>query len=714
MLRYARPRGPPTPYGKAKGAESSARDTPLVKWLFCAAAVMLAVPLTAPSIAAQPRATTAEDIARIAYVGSATISHRGDRVAFVVTRLDPAENRTTSTIWVVGADGIGLRRLTAGSADRDPQWSPDDRTIAFTAKRGNDAQIYAIPLDGGEARRLTSEEHGASGPRWSHDGTRLLYSATFVDPQTKTRLDAAAAGGTLDAKNAKSDVRITDRLDFERNGESETFARHVHLIVIRSDGSGRMQLTPQSTWSESSPAWSYNDRTVAFVSLRRPVDPDRIDSDVYVVPSRGGALRRVATSHRRTAAPVWSHDSRSLYVTVGSGPDPAALPGIDVVRVDGSERAAVRENTVAIGDAMLSDQRESGAGCGPLLEPHDGWFVADVSVPGATALRRFDTATGEARDVVSRGDEIADCSANDSRTAIAYTASDATHPAEVFSFDAARGTSRQLTHLNAAYLAAVRLAQAEPFTVRDEAGYAVHAWFIHAAVPRGARAPTLLEIHGGPSVEFGNTFFHEMQMLAGRGYNVVFADPRGSVGFGYPFAAALAKDWGAPMFRDEMAVIDAVARRPDVDPHRLGVLGGSYGGYATLWMIGHTHRFKAALAERVVSDMTPSFLDCDFCSNTSSRWSFGNAWDNQDVYWRMSPIATIADVTTPLLLLHSDEDTRTPVVDSDAWFTLAKSLGQRITYMQVPRDDHDLSRTGEPVHRIERLHIIGDWFAKEL
>jgi dipeptidyl aminopeptidase/acylaminoacyl peptidase len=233
-------------------------------------------------------------------------------------------------------------------------------------------------------------------------------------------------------------------------------------------------------------------------------------------------------------------------------------------------------------------------------------------------------------------------------------------------------------------------------------------------MPRGTRAPTLLEIHGGPGAQFGNSFFHEMQMLAGRGYNVVFADPRGSVGFGYPFAAALAKDWGDPMFRDETAVMDAVVKRPDVDPSRLGVLGGSYGGYATLWMIGHTHRFKAALAERVVSDMTSSFLACDECSSTSATYGFGNPWDRQDAYWRMSPIAAIADVTTPLLLLHSADDTRTPVVDSDAWFTLAKSLGQKITYVQVPRENHDLNRTGEPVHRIERLHLIADWFAKEL
>ena len=687
-----------------------------MRLLFRIAAVALATAFAAaPAVAKVPRATTPEDIARISYVTSAAISHRGDRVAFVVTKLDPAANRYARNLWLVRADGTGLRQLTRGGGDSDPQWSPDDRTIAFSGARGGPSQIYTIALDGGEAHKLTGEAKGAFGARWSHDGTRILYGATFADPQPKTHLDEAAAGGTLGDKHKTSDVRVTDRLDFEVNGEGETFARHAHLVTMRADGSARKQLTPASPWSESAAAWSYDDRSIAFVSLRRPVDPDRIDNDVYVVPSRGGALRRVATKHRTTSAPVWSHDSRALYVSVGSQPDPAGLSGVDVVRVDGGgERAVVPENRVAFGDALLSDTKEGGAGCGPLLDPHERWFVADVSVPGATALQRFDVATGRAANVVARGDEIGDCSANDALTAIAYTASDVTHPAEVFLYDPARGTSRRLTQLNAAYVASARLAPAQRFHVRDEQGFAVDAWFLPANVPRGTRAPTLLEIHGGPVAEFGNTFFQEMQLLAGRGYNVVYANPRGSSGYGYAFTAALNKDWGNPMFRDEQAVMDAVAARPDVDSRRLGVLGGSYGGYATLWMIGHTHRFKAAVAERVVSDMTSSFLACDECYNVDARYAFGNAWEDQERYWQMSPIASIASVTTPLLLLHSGEDTRTPQVDSDAWFTLAKSLGQNITYVHVPRENHDLNRTGEPIHRIERLHLIADWFGKEL
>jgi dipeptidyl aminopeptidase/acylaminoacyl peptidase len=668
----------------------------------------------APAAALVRAAAKPEDIARLVYVSSATMSHRGDRVAFVVSRADVTADAYRRTLWIVRSDGTGLRQLTVGNDDGDPQWSPNDAALAFTGSRGaGHPQIYRLALDGGEARRLTNEAEGASAPRWSHDGSRIMHAAIFVDAARPTHLDERAAGGTLDEAHKHTDIRTTDRLDFEVNGEGETFSRHTHLLVMRADGTGREQLTPLSPWSETAAAWSYDDRNIAFVSLRRPVDPARIESDVYVVASDGGALHRLPLAHAGNGSPAWTHDSRALYVAVTSHDDPAAQPGIDVARLAGGERNVVPENRVLFGDAVLTDMREDGLGCGPLVEPGDGSFVADVSVPGATELERFDR-TGHASRLVVRGDEIAECSANDAVTRLAYVASDATHPGEIFTLDLAHGGSRQITHFNAAYLATVFISKPQPFHVRDEAGFDVYAWFLPAQAAPGTRSPTLLEIHGGPGAEFGNSFFQEMQMLAGRGYNVVYADPRGSTGFGYAFSAALSKNWGDPMFADEMAVMDAVVKRPDVDGTRLGVLGGSYGGYATLWTIGHTHRFRAAVAERVVSNMTSSFLACDECSSTSSVYSFGNPWDHQAAAWRQSPIASLPNVTTPLLLLHSDDDTRTPLVDADQWFTLARDAHEPITYVQVPRENHDLNRTGEPIHRIERLHLIADWFAKGL
>ncbi|MBV8353763.1 MAG: S9 family peptidase, partial [Candidatus Eremiobacteraeota bacterium] len=291
---------------------------------------------------------------------------------------------------------------------------------------------------------------------------------------------------------------------------------------------------------------------------------------------------------------------------------------------------------------------------------------------------------------------------------IAFVASDATHPAEVWVADVATGAQRRLAGLTDGYLHAVALSKPQRLQVRDDAGFSVDAWFV-PALGVGGRAPTLLEIHGGPNALFGNTYFHEIQYLAARGYNVVFANPRGSLGYGYRFAAALNRSWGDPMFDDEMRVVDAVARRPDVDASRLGVLGGSYGGYATLWVVAHTDRFKGAIAERPVSNMGSSFIDSDEGGRNDPRFTWPDVWDDVGVWYAQSPITFIERVHTPLLLVHSDNDIRTPLADTLQEYNALKALGREVTYVDFPRENHDLSRTGEPIHRIERLHVLVDW-----
>ena len=252
----------------------------------------------------------------------------------------------------------------------------------------------------------------------------------------------------------------------------------------------------------------------------------------------------------------------------------------------------------------------------------------------------------------------------------------------------------------------------------DDAGFTVHAWFMPAVGAKaGERRPTILDIHGGPETQFGETFFHELQFMAGQGYNVVFSDPRGSVGFGYPFEEALAKHWGAAMFDDVQRIMDAAVKRPEVDPSRLGVSGGSYGGYATLWVVGHTNRYKAAVAERVVSNLATEQLAADLASNNAlgGRYSWGLPWQAGNLYLQQSPISYVANAVTPLLILHSEEDTRTPIDQTLQWFNAAKIIGREpIQYVVFPGENHDLSRTGSPIHRVERLHLLAQWFAKYL
>jgi dipeptidyl aminopeptidase/acylaminoacyl peptidase len=337
--------------------------------------------------------------------------------------------------------------------------------------------------------------------------------------------------------------------------------------------------------------------------------------------------------------------------------------------------------------------------------------------PGYSNLRTVNLTDGTLTDVTPAKGEAWSCSVTRDGSRAAYLYSDFTHPADVYVVDLHGGAPRRLTNVNAAYLASVTLSQPQEFTVKDPAGYTVQAWFMPATggTP-GAKHPTLLNIHGGPETQFGDTFFQEFQLYTSMGYNVVFSDPAGSTGHGYAFEEALESNYGDAMFQDVQAVMDAAVRRPDVDATRLAVLGGSYGGYATLWVISHTDRYKTAVAERAVSNMQSENLAADFAGKGGlggGYYTWGPPWDPASSdYAKFSPLTYVANVHTPVMILHSEDDTRAPIDQSLQEFTALKVLGRTVEYVAVPNENHDLSRTGSPIHRVERLRLILDWLKR--
>ncbi|HEY6235856.1 MAG TPA: S9 family peptidase, partial [Candidatus Elarobacter sp.] len=639
-------------------------------------------------------------------------------VAFVVTRADLKENAYLVNLWIAESDGSRVVQLTRGDHDGEPAWSPDDRTLVFTRAHGAPPQLYAIELaGGGEARRLTHQAHGASGALFSHDGKRIAFQSTAVADAPASMVDWKALGLQAPAKYKKSDIRTLPWARYEGNGAGYTYDKTAHVWTIDADGANAKQLTFGAD-GENVADWSPDDVRILYgATPLASLEGD--EGKMFVIPSSGGTAALVPVAHYGVNPQQWTHDGKRIVYGYASRHDSAGLPALASANADGlGERTHVAENALLIGDGVINDTKEGGAGCAQLT-PDDAAVIADVSVPGATEIDRIDLSTGKPATLVGGGREIQDCSLSRDAKTIAYTALDATHFAEIYVHDA--GGSRQLTHLNDALTDALAVAVPEQHAVANGAGGSVAYWVLKPpnAVP-GKRYPTVLDIHGGPHTEFGNSFFHEFQVLAARGYNVVYANPRGSVGYGYDWSSALDGNWGDALFADETAVMDDVVKRADVDSARTFVSGGSYGGYATLWMIAHTNRFKAALAERVVSDLFTETLTADFAAprgfegpaGTPHAW--GGALQGHAALWQQSPLAHIADVHTPLLLLHGDADTRTPIAETLQEYEALKILRRPVELVQFPRENHDLSRTGEPIHRVERLHIMADWFDRHL
>lgn len=678
--------------------------------------VLLALLPLVCAAADQPTKVVPEDLFKLALIDDAQISHDGKQVAFVVTRLDGRQNKYLSTIWVVPTDAShSPRQLTRGESDTKPRWSPNDTTLAFVRLVAGKSQIYSIHVIpfGGEARSLTAAKDGATDPLWSHDGARILYRVVDRDEKPKVRVDWRSAGTTPEQKFAKSDVRTITRMRFESNGVGYTYDRRMHLWVMNGDGSQPRQLTT-GAYEESNPRWSPDDATIAYNAYYAP-PPRGFRSDLYTIPSAGGAPSKLPMAHFVQTLVDWSPDGKRLWFTTITTRDEATLSGLASANADGTdERQIVPEEQVRFGDRVLADLKEFKSGC-MRVGPQDRWLVADVSVPGATSLLKIDAATGT-RTILAGGDrEIADCSLSLDGSRIAYVASDGTHPDEVFALDVASGTSTKLSGLNDAYAASHALAPLERHVAANSKGQEVEYWVMRPpGAVAGRRYPALIDIHGGPAFEFGNTFFHELQVWAARGYVVAFGNPRGSVGYGYSWAHELDGNWGDPMFDDVTAITDDVVRRDDVDSKRMVVAGGSYGGYAVLWIVGHSTRYKAAIAERAISNLFTQELSSDYGGSDRGIYSWGDAWTHRDVLWRQSPIAYVKNVRTPLLILHSERDTRTPVDQTYEEYNALKILQRPVWLIEFPRENHDLSRTGEPIHRVERLHILGDWITGRL
>lgn len=680
------------------------------------AGTILAVALVAARASAAPVAP--EDLFKLTLLSNALIAPDGAHVLVTTSKMNGPKNTYDRSIALVDvATGKMTANVTGKLGDGDYDWMPDGRSFVFVRTvEKQKPQLYRYSLDGGKIVQLTHIADGVSSPAVSHDGRSIALTVTQTDPAPNAYIDFTKAGFKPTAAQKKSDVRSIDQLYYETNGQGDTYRDHPHLWVVEADGSHAKQIT-SGRWGENFDAWSPDDRTIAFNSLQYE-SVDAGPSDVYVVAATGGTPQKLASIEPANYGLFFSTDGSRIYFLRADVHDSAELPALVSAKPDGSDaKTLVAKDQVSWGDTLLADMKEGGGLCAAPL-PGGSLALMNVDGPGYANLRALDLRDGSMKDLTPPAGEAWSCSVSRDGNTIAYLYSDFLHPADVYVVQRPDGKPKRLTAVNDAYLAGVTLSTPQEFEVKDPAGKTVQAWFMPATGGAQAKHPTLLDIHGGPETQFGQTFFQEFQYYAALGYNVVFSDPAGSTGHGYAFEEALESNYGDAMFQDTQAVMDAVVQRPNVDAERLGVLGGSYGGYATLWVVAHTDRYKAAVAERVVSNLMTENLGADFAGKNGlggGFYTWGPPWDPASTnYAKFSPITYVANVHTPLMILHSTLDTRTPLDQTLQEFTALKILGQKVEFVEVPNETHDLSRTGTPIHRVERLHLIADWLNKYL
>lgn len=701
----------------------------------------VAEPGAAQQAAAGKRAFTPADYYKITNLSAPEISPDGKLVAFTVLTVREKENKRHSEVWVVPTTtGAPVRYTSPGFESSNPHFSPDGKYLLFTSKRPDSkGSRWALRMDvaGGEAFQMEDYPEATSV---SADNRVGVFTDTAAGPardSSKHAGDKYAAMGRLsrpsfDAITKPVDPKRFDGMQFtdvrfKSNdagfvpSRSEPRRYTASQIWIQSfDGSPRKMLT-NTAYSHRNAVISPDGKLIAFVAdpALRPdsvVDAERDslsilpydsvrdeaprdDADIFVIPSDGsGSPKRVTHFASQKRAIAWSPDSKLITFTGA----PSRVSSQRIYAVSLSD--ATPQNL--LGDFKYEPQQYSWT--------PSGTIVMNAAVGGRAALFTVNPKTKAVKEILGGRRALRGWDINARHNQIAFVASDMTHPTELFITDASGAHERKLTGFNDVINSEIAFQDGERFTYPSVGGLEIEGWLMKPyGYQAGRKYPLVLYIHGGPHSQYDEGWFDEFQNLAGAGMMVLFTNPRGSSGYGADFTYSTRGRWGAEDYTDLMKAVDIAAARPDVDSTRMGVTGGSYGGYMTAWIETKTDRFKAAQTDRMISDWTYWYGASDAQGLTDFEF-YGKPWDNFAMYDSLSPIRHVAKVRTPTLLVQSENDFRAPMGDAELWYLALKEQGVPAEFVRYPRSTHELSRSGEPWLLVDRLGRIRQWFTHYL
>lgn len=661
-------------------------------------------PASTPAPVASPNPfMSVEDVLSLQLASDPQIAPDGTTIAFVVQQCYEATNSTSSAIWLVNSQGgkpAASRQITDGSHhDFAPRWSPDSKTLAFLSDRDGATQLYLLPFDGGEAHRVSMFAQGVNEYSWRPDGGALLVHSAWkpLDDRAKTDSHPVAI--------------IYTRLAEQWDGMGYRDGRMQQLWLLSLDGTVQRITSEPVDLTQS--CWSPDGSEIAFCANRRP-DPDlSVSMALWVLTLATGQMRRLTPEDGLAQMPAWSPDGQHIafYYNVDQTEAKNYSPWLVNAHSNEAPRPATPETQKFNCQQWVIDELRTEFFTPPQWYPDSQSLLITVQERGQVHLYRVDTANDQVTRLTSGNGRYLDPKISKDGQVIACARADWFTPGDIWSMDGQGKNLRKLTGVNDALLRSRQLIRPRRITWQSFDGQEIEGWLYLPPLGEQQKAPLILEVHGGPTLAWGDAYVHEFQVLAGQGFAVLAPNPRGSAGYGEDFCVSVINDWGGGDFRDLMAGLDHITATEPVDGERLGVGGISYGGYMTNWAITQTNRFSAAVSRNGISNLITSGLLTD-----QVLWfDMVTAGDGQDpaAFRRSRSPLTFADhITTPLLLLHAEQDMRCPIEESVQLFTALRKRKQPVELVRYPGTSHlmDLPSVGTPLQRADRIRRTVAWF----
>jgi dipeptidyl aminopeptidase/acylaminoacyl peptidase len=660
------------------------------------------------------RLLEAEDLCRFNLVSDLAISPDETKIAYTIENISEDKKKYFARTFMLDIKSGESRQFTFGDIkDGSLSWSPDGKFIAFVSTRNKKTGIYIIPAKGGAEQKIIEEDGAFTRPLWTPDGQELIFSFRFNDSHTET---------DETKKNEAPVYRHITRLFYRLDGSGFLPKDRFHIWKLNL-ASGKMKPLTRGKYDETQPAISRDGKWIVFIS-NRSQDPDlHINhEELFMMPSDGGKIRRVPTPLGPKAAPSFSPNGKMIvYVGHTNLEDTMGVTNFHIWTVGIKGKPAARDLVPRFDrqcfDQTICDTVEGHGMAIPIWSADNKKIYFAASDTGSTHLFYVPARGGLPTRITKKPCHLKNYSISQNGKHIAANIADLSNPGDIyllppiFNGDNKR---QQLSHLNAKLFAAINFPKTQEKWFQGLDGIDLQGWIVTPPnFNRNRKYPSILEIHGGPRVQYGFSFFHEILLLASKGYVVFYTNPRGGGGRGETWAGTIVADWGGIDYMDCMAAADYMEKLPFINRNKMGVTGGSYGGYMTNWIVGHTPRFKAAVTQRSVVNLESFVGSSDFGYLDKGEFN-GHPWENPDGYKRMSPLTYAKNVKTPLLILHNENDLRCSIEQAEELFATLKLMKKKVEFVRFPEEPHGLSRHGRPDRRIARLQWILKWFERYL